>query len=166
MRSCAGSGWSRCSGAATPSAGPRTGSAAAAAGRGLPRRRRSSAEATWTSARDRFKPDVRLSITGRMTRVDTTHVYGIERLRHEYLRRHPGGGDFKAFLQRFQALREAVHGRHDPVRFYHLTFADPDGKSRGVAAAHAARQGGTRAALGAEGDDGDVAGEVSPSLPQ
>jgi hypothetical protein len=97
-----------------------------------------------------------------MTRVDTTHVYGIERLRHEYLRRHPGGGDFNAFLQRFQALREAVHGRHDPVRFYHLTFGDPDGKSRGVAAAHAAREGGTRAVLGVEGDDG----EVSPSLPQ
>jgi hypothetical protein len=48
------------------------------------------------------------------------------------------------------------------VRFYHLTFGDPDGKSRGVAAAHAAREGGTRAVLGVEGDDG----EVSPSLPQ
>lgn len=93
-----------------------------------------------------------------MSQVDTTHVYGLKRLRAEYLERHPGGGDFKAFLQRFDNLREAVKGDHGPVRFYGLTFG------------HVERNG--RSTLGATGpEETDGAGgaeslEVSPSLPQ
>jgi hypothetical protein len=56
-----------------------------------------------------------------MSRVDPVPVHGLKRLRQEYLERNPGG-DFKAFLQRWDALREAVHGDHKPVRFYGLTF--------------------------------------------
>jgi hypothetical protein len=75
--------------------------------------------------------------------VDPVQVYGIKRLRREYFERNPGG-DFKAFLERFDALRQAVRGQHKPVRFYGMTFGQPGGHVRsagaeGTAAARAAR---------------------------
>jgi hypothetical protein len=79
--------------------------------------------------------------------VDPVQVYGIKRLRREYFERNPGG-DFKAFLERFDALRQAVRGQHKPVRFYGLTFGHPGGHVRSAAAEGA---GGARAARAVEG---------------
>jgi len=75
--------------------------------------------------------------------VDPVQVYGVKRLRREYFERNPQG-DFKAFLERFDALRQAVRGHHKPVRFYGLTFGHPAAHARahgaeGAGAAHPAR---------------------------
>jgi hypothetical protein len=78
--------------------------------------------------------------------VDPVQVYGIKRLRREYFERNPGG-DFKAFLERFDALRQAVRGQHKPVRFYGMTFGHQGGHVR---AAGAEGTGAARAARGVE----------------
>jgi hypothetical protein len=77
-------------------------------------------------------------------RVDPVHIYGVKRLRREYFERNPNG-DFKAFLERFDALRQAVRGQHKPVRFYGMTFGHPGAHVKahgadGAAAARASRE--------------------------
>lgn len=104
-----------------------------------------------------------------MSRIDTTHVYGLKRLRAEYIERHPGGGDFKAFLQRFDALREAVKGERDPVRFYGLTFGKVERHGRAAHGAEQAQGAGRANRRGTLGETGAAEGaeglEISPSLP-
>jgi hypothetical protein len=73
-----------------------------------------------------------------MTRIDPANVHGIQRLRQEYLERHPNGGDFKAFLQKYDAVRDAIQGDREPLRWYGLTFGQPGG-ARSLAGADNSR---------------------------
>lgn len=94
-------------------------------------------------------------------------VHGLQRLRTEYLERHPKGGDFAAFMERFDALREAVHGQHKPVRFYGLTFGGPDAQAR--AHGHDASKAHRRTTLGETGETGEEgvdSVDLPPGLPQ
>jgi len=110
-----------------------------------------------------------------VSRVDPVHVYGLARLRQEYMERHPDGGDFKAFLQRFDALREAVQGKHDPVRFYGLTFGKTAnahkaaGHSNAQSVHHAQKHrrvlGDTTTVVGADAVTGTAARKLAGSLP-
>lgn len=93
-----------------------------------------------------------------VSQVDPIHVHNLTRLRREYLERHPRGGDFKAFMERFDALREAVHGNHKPVRFYGLTFGHPSERARHTL--------GEVDDSGDTGDTGDIVNDLPPSLPQ
>jgi hypothetical protein len=97
-----------------------------------------------------------------VSRVDPVHVYGLARLRKEYLERHADGGDFKAFLDRFVNLREAVQGRHKPVRFYGLTFGHPAQAREALGHNHVHRAHRQRGVLG----ELDTLSARSASLPK
>jgi hypothetical protein len=90
--------------------------------------------------------------------VDPVHAHGVARLRKEYLERHPGGGNFKAFLERFDNLREAVHGHHKPVRFYGLTFGHHSRSTLGEVT--------DTGDTGDTGDVQDIVNDLPASLPQ
>jgi len=65
-----------------------------------------------------------------MAPIDPVQVSGVKKLRQEYLLRHPNGGDFKQFLEKYDAVRQAINGERTPVHWYGHVFGRPDGAGR------------------------------------